>query len=155
MTNSKDRLTESEFNEKYLVTEGRLLDYMIIYAIGIRFIKPFKKWKAYAHGLIDEKGNILKPPKTAEEKNAFTPLDNVILRIKRLIPARLGYLLTAAYIFKGFMTRKFTQVESNERIIKKNIHLEEARKKVCDIIKNNQNFDEEEFWSYVANMRDF
>ena len=149
-SNSKDIL-----NEKQLLTEGRLLDYLIIFAIGIRFIKPFKKWKAFSLGLIDEKGNILKPPKSVEEKNAFTPLDNVILRIKRLIPARLAYLLTAAYIFKGFMNRRFRQIESEEKTIQKNIHLKEARKKVCDIIKNNQHFDEEEFWSYVANMRDF
>lgn len=158
----KDLVKEDVFNEKYVLTEGRLLDYMIIFAIGIRFAKPFKKWKAYKHGLIDDKGNILKSPKTPDEKNAFTPLDNVILRIKRLIPKRLAYLLTAAYIFKGFMNRRFKQVESAHSSEKelialqeKDRHLEEARKKVCDIIKNDPNFDEEDFWGYVANMRDF
>ena len=156
----KDTFNESLLNEKELLVEGRLLDYMIIYAIGIRFVKPFKKWKAYKHGLIDDKGKILKSPKTAQEKNAFTPLDNVILRIKRLIPMRLWYLLTAAYIFKGFMNRKFRQVESVTdesellKIEEQNIEIEHARKKVFGIIRNNTKFTEEEFWSYVMNMKD-
>lgn len=154
------RVNESLLNEKQLLVEGRLIDYMIIYAIGIRFIRPFTKWKAFKTGIIDKDGNIKKSPKTREEKNSFTPLDNVILRIKKLIPKRLFYLLSAAYIFKGFMNRKFRQVEciqNEEELLleeEKNLEIEKVKNKVHDIIRNNPKFNEEEFWSYVMNMKD-
>ena len=156
----KETLKETLLREKEILVEGRLLDYMIIYAIGIRFVRPFNKWKAYEHGLIDEKGNIIRSPKTAKEKNAFTPLDNVILRIKKLIPRSLWYLLTAAYIFRGFMNRRFRKVESVQSekdlllIEEQNIEIEKTKQKVFDIIRNNSKFTEEEFWSYVMNMKD-
>jgi len=156
----KKTLKETLLKEKEILVEGRLLDYMIIYAIGIRFVRPFKKWKAFEYGIINEKGDIIKTPKTAKEKNAFTPLDNVILRIKKLIPMRLWYLLTAAYIFKGFMNRRFTKVESVQyesellEIEEQNIEIEKAKKQVFGIIRNNSKFTEEEFWSHVMNMRD-
>lgn len=144
-----------DFNGKKILVEGRLLDYAIIAAIGWRFARKFEKWKAYKLGIIDDKGNILKSPKTREEKDAFTPLDNVILRIKKLIQPRLWYLLGAAYIFKGFFLKESndysadTTVEEIQEREKKLIALKKAKKRVYSIIKESQSFDEEEFWSYM------
>ena len=39
-----------------LLTEGRLIDFFIVYAMAKKFITPFTRWKAYDLGIIDEKG---------------------------------------------------------------------------------------------------
>lgn len=150
----EDFIKKSAINETMIIVEGRLLDYAIIAAIGFKFAKPFEKWKAYQLGLIDAQGNIVKKPATAEEKNALTPLDEVIRRIKKLIPMRLWYLLGAAYIFKGFFLKESKELVSEEDIIKqeeKDMALEMAHKKVSAIIKENSKFSEDEFWNHYIN----
>ena len=61
-------------------------------ATVFRFIKklstPFKKWRAFKHGIIDEHGNILKKKEelaSRNEKDAFTKFDLLVLNIKKSI----------------------------------------------------------------------
>ena len=112
----EDFIAKSTINQTMKIVEGRLLDYAIIAAIGLKFARPFEKWPAYKLGLIDAKGDVIKSPKTSDEKNALTALDEVIRRIKKLIPMRLWYLLGAAYIFKGFVFRESKELISEEDI---------------------------------------
>lgn len=157
-------IEEAEKSEKYplLLNEGRGIDFIIIFAIAKKFATPFKKMKAYKMGIIDSKGNILRAPATRKEKNAFTPLDNIVTRIKRLIPKNLWYMLTFAYIFKGFTDQRsyrslYEENMSEEEMLaeeEKHLNLIRARKEVQEIINNNPNFTKEEFWSYIAECND-
>jgi hypothetical protein len=147
-----------EEQEKYPLEEGRALDYIAIFALAKKFATPFTKTQAYKLGIIDDKGNILRPPKTRKEKDAFTPLDNIVLRIKKLIPKNLWYLLTFAYIFKGFVNQKtykslYEGVETEAELLQieeKKLALQRAKCEVEDTIRNNPNFNEDELWSFVA-----
>jgi hypothetical protein len=150
-------LERCERESKYELEENRTMDYLIIYSLASRFVRPFKAWKAFELGLIDEEGKILRAPRDIKEKSALTPLDKVIIQIKRLIPKRLWYLLTAAYIFKGFIITPMKEAwdcNTEQEIIEveqKKIKLEQAQKQVHGIIKNNPHFTEEEFWQHFAN----
>lgn len=157
----KIKIEEDENSPKFELDENRTVDYMIIYSLARRFARKFENWEAYKLGLIDKEGNVIRSPNTLKEKSALTPLDRVILKIKRLIPKRLWYLLTAAYIFKGFVnSSQLTEVwdcKTEAEIIEveqKKLKLEEARKRICGIIENNPHFTEEEFWQHVANKQD-
>ena len=66
----------------------QLADIYITYTIVKRLSTPFDKTPAFKLGIIDNKGNVLKPfakLKTSEERNAWTYLDIVINNIKRLL----------------------------------------------------------------------
>ncbi|MCS7317029.1 MAG: hypothetical protein NZZ41_01740 [Candidatus Dojkabacteria bacterium] len=84
-------------NEDYKVS-----DYVICNEIIKRLSLPFEEWKAYKLGIIDEKGNVLRPLKTTEDRKAFTPIDNLCLRIKKLIPEGSWRLLSYSHLFKNF-----------------------------------------------------
>lgn len=45
--------------------------------------KDFKDWKAYEYGIIDDKGNLLKRPKTDEEKKAYGPMTAAVRSLKK------------------------------------------------------------------------
>jgi hypothetical protein len=153
----EDFIAKSTVNESVKIVENRFLDYAIVVALGLRFAKPFEKWNAYKLGIIDAKGDIVRNPRTKEEKAALTPLDNIIRRIKKLIPMRLWYLLGVAYIFKGFMFKENKELISEEDIREqedKDLALEMARMRVSGIIKENSKFSEEEFWNHYVNREE-
>lgn len=55
--------------------------------------KDFKEWKAFDTGIIDERGNVLRRPKTDEEKSAYTPFHAAIRSMKRTmstVPGLVG-----------------------------------------------------------------
>lgn len=58
-------------------------------AYAYRFIKlmtkNFSEWKAFELGVIDEKGNVIKRPKTEEEKSAYTPFHGAVRALKKMI----------------------------------------------------------------------
>ncbi|QPB12322.1 hypothetical protein [Providencia phage PSTCR6] len=58
-------------------------------AYAVRFInlmqKEFSQWTAFKFGIIDDKGNLIKRPKTPEEKNAYTPFHASIRAMKQLM----------------------------------------------------------------------
>jgi hypothetical protein len=58
-----------------------------VYAVKfIRLMqKSFTEWGAYKHSIIDEKGNLIKLPKTPEEKKAYTPFHASIRAMKRIM----------------------------------------------------------------------
>ena len=47
--------------------------------------KNFTDWEAYKLGLINEKGEKIKEPKTKEEKDSLGGMNNLIRKIKRLV----------------------------------------------------------------------
>jgi hypothetical protein len=67
--------------------------------------KPFKDWKAFELGLIDEKGNLLRNPENRPERDSLAGVKDLVRKIKRLmvkvIPdSRLLGLLVTAYLLK-------------------------------------------------------
>lgn len=152
----EEKIENDAISETVRIVEGRLLDYGIIIAIGMRFCKPFERWESYRLGLIDAQGNLLRQPKTSDEKNALTPLDEIIRKVKKLIPMNLWYLLAASYIFRGFIFKEnfnlYTEQEIQEKEDKK-ISLEMARMKVRAIIGESSKFSEQEFWNHYI-LRD-
>lgn len=58
-------------------------------------MKDFRDWDAFKSGIIDDKGNLLKRPKTDEEKNAYTPFHASIRSLKRTlatVPGATGWV---------------------------------------------------------------
>jgi len=150
---------EAQVQSKTDLTEGRVFDFAVIIALAKKFSKSFKKTKAYKLGIIDAKGNILRPPKTRKERDAFTPLDNIVTRIKKLIPKNLWYLLSAAYLFKGFFNnRTYTSLYEDCNTIEEMTEAEEKRlaleraKVELDEISESTKFTKEEFWIYIASQ---
>lgn len=69
-------------------------------AYAVRFInlmqKEFSQWTAFKFGIIDDRGNLLKRPKTIEEKNAYTPFHASIRAMKQLMSVVPGGAKMAA-----------------------------------------------------------
>jgi hypothetical protein len=173
MSESVEKLFEQKLNTEEVkhaqtLCEARAMDYAVVWAIATRFATPFEKWKAFKLGIINKDGDILRPLKTPADNDAFTPLDNIICRIKKLVPKYLWYLLTFSYIFRGFITYSaykgsyyLNEKHDVEKMQEEMLILEEKKLAICrakkemdSIIKGNSKFTEEEFWSYVANLRD-
>lgn len=50
-----------------------------------RLSEPFTDWSAYKLGIINENGNLIKQPKTFEEKSSFTSADAYIVKLRKLL----------------------------------------------------------------------
>lgn len=86
-----------------------IVDLFLVYQFIKRLATPFKEWKAYELGVIDEKGNILKSSKdrrTIAERDAFGKFDLMILKVKKLLEkvpggnTRLGTYAAALWLIK-------------------------------------------------------
>ena len=67
---------------------GRAIDLLITYRVIKMLVTPFEKQPAYALGIIDKNGKVLrkaKTLKTAKEKEAYTLLHRFVFNLKRLI----------------------------------------------------------------------
>jgi len=63
------------------------VDTYILYSLIKRIAKPFKDWKAYKLGVIDERGNILIPKdkRNDEQYKSLTYLDIFVMNFKKLL----------------------------------------------------------------------
>ena len=71
---------------------SRVIDALVAYRVLKLLVTPFNKTKAYALGIIDEKGKVLKKSRTikhAEERNAYTLLIRFVFNLKRML-GKLG-----------------------------------------------------------------
>ena len=93
------------------------------YKIGILLSKPFTEWEAYKLGLIDEKGNVIKKPKTPEEKDALNPFYNLVRKIKYVIVKFVGDNPTVNFLIAFLLVKKesYSENEKNLMIALKNI----------------------------------
>jgi len=70
------------------MTSMRFTDGLITYRILRMLVTPFNKTDAFRLGIIDDKGNVLRKERdlrTQEEKNAYTLLNRMVFRLKRII----------------------------------------------------------------------
>ena len=85
---------------------AKVVDLFIIYQLLKRLTTPFDETEAYALGLIDERGKLLKKPKTPEERDAYELTDRFVFNLKRLIEkvpggkTRLGSYAAALLLIK-------------------------------------------------------
>ena len=88
---------------------SRLVDSAITYRIIRKLVTPFNKTEAYAIGLIDDTGHLIRKPSTEQERDAYTLLDRLCFRLKRIISSspyqsrRLSSLSTALTLVKEHM----------------------------------------------------
>ena len=67
---------------------GRAIDLLITYRVIKMLVTPFEKQPAYALGIIDKNGKVLRKSKTlttAKEKEAYTILHRFVFNLKRII----------------------------------------------------------------------
>ncbi len=93
---------------KSVLREGFIsnaLNYVVLYKLISRMIKPIKKTKAYELGIVDEKGKILRKRrtlKTKEEKDSLTRLDIFVFNLKRVLGplgrSKLANIVGALYL---------------------------------------------------------
>lgn len=78
------------------------LTYRFILLLKEKFID----WPAFKLGLIDKKGELLKKPKTKEEKAALDGLTNLVRKLKKILVKYIGDskmlgILITAYLMKN------------------------------------------------------
>jgi len=64
---------------------SQAVDLFVLYKLIRAISTPFDETDAYELGLIDDKGKLLKKPRTSEEKDAYGPFDRVVFNIKRIL----------------------------------------------------------------------
>lgn len=96
-------------------------------AYAFRFVrlmqKSFSEWKAFEYGIIDDRGNVLKRPKTDEEKSAYTPFHASIRSFKRTlntVPGLTG--LTSAMAGWSAISSRFSLTENDVQFIVKELN---------------------------------
>lgn len=80
--------------------------------------KPFQEWDAFKLKLIDEKGNIIKKPKSSEEKKSMDSFENLVRKIKKLLiryipDTRLFQFMIGTYLLKTEDKDNYTSEEKN------------------------------------------
>lgn len=138
-----------------LLSEGRFIDYTMVFLIGKRLLKPYKKWPAFKMGLINDKGEVIRKPQTSEEKAALTLLDRFILQIKRLVTPKNLLLLTGFFLLKDSLDWEDIQAMDDKQLMER-IEKNEKVKEVIEKFQKdiNENFgSEEEFWSEFLKLR--
>ena len=94
---------------------GRAIDLFVTYRFLKLLTTPFEKQEAYKLGIIDEKGNRIKKPKstkpavelsTSELKNAYTILHKLVFNIKKIfakvpgLRTKVGTYAAALFLLK-------------------------------------------------------
>lgn len=98
---------------------NKFLDIYLVYQFLKKLSTPFNKWKAFEDGIIDKKGNILRPREelSKEEQKNWTYFDVLVLNIRKLIlqlPAgnqKIANIVMALHLTKEFKNKKGFQSE--------------------------------------------
>lgn len=101
--------------------------------------KPFKDWDAFTFGLIDEKGNILKKPKSKQEKKSLDVFNNLIRKIKKLLIKYIPDTSMFQFLVAAYLLRE-EKIDKEEKIIMaelNNILTDKEREKIYNILLNN------------------
>lgn len=108
----------------------KTVDVFILYSIIRRLSTPFKKWKMYELGVIDEEGNFLvdKAQRTKEQLNSYSYFDILILNLKKMLAklpggsTRIASFAAALYLIReGYHVTNDKQV----KILVENFDLED------------------------------
>jgi len=95
---------------------NRAIDLLITYRVIKLLVTPFDKQEAFAMGIIDKDGNVLKKSKdlrTEKEKDAYTYLHRFIFNLKRIL-SKVGVSSSIA----SFGVALALLLKENEEMIK-------------------------------------
>lgn len=108
-----------------------MLNLFLLYQFIRKLATPFEEWDAYELGIIDENGEILKKRKqltTIKEKNAFTIMDLMILRLKKILAkSPLGKSKLASYAAALYLIKEWNHF-TNETMLNESISDYDAMK---------------------------
>jgi hypothetical protein len=82
---------------KELLTEGRWIDAAILLVLTKRLLTPITKMDAYKLGIVDKKGKKKRDPETPKEKDAYSMLNRLIIKIKSLL-GTIGVAALGAFL---------------------------------------------------------
>lgn len=74
------------------------IDNILTYILIKKLVQPITKSEAYKLGLVNNAGRAIKKPETDEEKMAFSLLDRLIFKLKRLLGTKLINLNSFLYL---------------------------------------------------------
>ena len=94
----------------------QVVNLFVLYKIIRELSTPFKETKAFELGLIDEKGKLLKRPKTKKEKQAYSYFYRFIFNLKRLLAkvgleSRIATFAAALFLLKEEDNKEYTDKE--------------------------------------------
>jgi len=104
----------------------RFVDTIITYRILKKLVTPFNETEAYRLGIIDDRGRVLKKErdlKTDAEREAYTLLDRLVFRLKRIIEKvpvdnkRLVSLASALLLIREHVNRGVEPIELEREFI--------------------------------------
>lgn len=112
-----------------------------------RLTQPITETTAYHLGLVDKHGYRLRQPETDGEKQAFSPLDAMIFRLKRFISEEQLKLLNASIVMEAIHRNhhKFDiQLHENEEIFRNRIQqlVNEYRAVISEAQQSGLTFDQ-------------
>lgn len=94
-------------------------------AYAYRFVrlvqKDFSEWEAFKTGIIDENGNVIKRPKSDEEKSSYTPFHGAVRALKKMV-SRVPGATTWAGISSSISAigTRFALTEAEVQFMKEN-----------------------------------
>lgn len=74
------------------------VDSLVTYLFLKKLMTPITSMDAFKMGIIDNSGHMKREPKTKAEKNAYTLLDRLIVKLKRLLGTRVSNLYNFLYL---------------------------------------------------------
>lgn len=94
----------------------QVVNLFVLYKIIRELSTPFKETKAFELGLIDEKGKLLKRPKTKKEKQAYSYFYRFIFNLKRLLAkvgleSRIATFAAALFLLKEEEDKEYSDKE--------------------------------------------
>ena len=100
---------------------NRAVDLVITYRVIKLLVTPFNKQEAYAFGIIDDKGKVLKKfktLKTPKEKKAYTFLHRFIFNLKRILQkVGLGGKLGSFAVALALLIKEDTNLRDKQQLI--------------------------------------
>jgi predicted ABC-class ATPase len=116
-----------------LLSCGRFIDGVITVIIASRLLKSLKKWDAYKFGIIDDKGNKIRDPKTSQERDSYSFLNRLLIKIKQLLTTKGIITLTVYYtLIKEESENKKLDMEELIESKKRKLFIKEAHEEIID-----------------------
>ena len=124
-----------ELNE---ITISDSMTTFLTYKFLLMLKTPFKEWDAFKLGIINEKGDKIKPPKTKEEKKALDKLLNLIRKIKKILGKYIPSDKLLSFIVTVYLLRESpNNTEYNDLSCKlRNNLTEEESNMLLDILRD-------------------
>ena len=110
------------------------VDLYVLYKFIKAIATPFDETQAFDLGIVDQKGKLLKKPKTKEEREAYDPFTRFTFNIKRIL-ARVGLDKKYATYAGALLLMK----EGAEGVRLSDIEIEQALVENLQYLKENSN----------------